>query len=54
MQRFDLLGALPADRSTTVLQASAGTGGDPATDIRARTSRRRTCGRGAKTLDWTP
>jgi exodeoxyribonuclease V beta subunit len=26
MQRFDLLGALPAERSTTVLQASAGTG----------------------------
>src|SRR5947209_10046183 len=26
MERFDLLGALPADRSTTVLQASAGTG----------------------------
>jgi exodeoxyribonuclease V beta subunit len=26
MQRFDLLGALPAEHSTTVLQASAGTG----------------------------
>src|SRR5271163_3634680 len=26
MKRFDLLGALPAERSTTVLQASAGTG----------------------------
>jgi len=26
MERFDLLGPLPADRSTTVLQASAGTG----------------------------
>ena len=26
MERFDLLGALPAQRSTTVLQASAGTG----------------------------
>src|SRR6201995_1829462 len=26
MERFDLRGALPADRSTTVLQASAGTG----------------------------
>ena len=26
MQRFDLLGPLPAERSTTVLQASAGTG----------------------------
>ncbi|MDT5347658.1 MAG: exodeoxyribonuclease beta subunit, partial [Mycobacterium sp.] len=26
MQAFDLLGALPADRSTTVLEASAGTG----------------------------
>lgn len=26
MERFDLLGALPAARSTTVLEASAGTG----------------------------
>ena len=26
MKRFDLLGPLPAERSTTVLQASAGTG----------------------------
>lgn len=26
MKRFDLLGPLPADRSTTVLEASAGTG----------------------------
>lgn len=26
MERFDLLGALPAERSTTVLEASAGTG----------------------------
>ncbi|WP_201359630.1 UvrD-helicase domain-containing protein, partial [Mycobacterium paraintracellulare] len=26
MQRFDLLGPLPAERSTTVLEASAGTG----------------------------
>lgn len=26
MERFDLLGPLPAKRSTTVLEASAGTG----------------------------